>query len=57
MAILLMVSDCSQVVLIYLDLFLWLEHVAYTRDLTAFCREQYNGVGRYSGAILQIFTS
>ena len=41
-------------ILIY---FLWLEHVAYTRDLTAFCREQYNGVWSYSCVIPQIFTS
>ena len=41
---LLMQSDCSQGALIYLDLFLWLEHEICTKDLTAFCREQYNGV-------------
>ena len=41
-------------ILIY---FLWLEHVAYTRDLTAFCREQYNSVWSYSYVIPQIFTS
>jgi len=37
-------SDCSQVALIYLDLCLWLEHEICTKDLTAFCCEQYNGV-------------
>lgn len=35
-------------VLIYLDLFLWLEHEICTKDSTAFCREQYKGVWIYS---------
>ena len=50
-------SDCSEVVLIYFDLFLWLEHEICIEDSTAFCREQYNGVWSYSYVIPQIFTS
>ena len=51
---LLMESDCSQVALIYLDLFPWLEH---EKDLTAFCRERYNGVWSYNCVKPQLFTS
>ena len=57
MAILMMGSNFSQVVLIYPDLFLGFNHEICTKDSTAFCLEQYNGVLSYNCVITQIFAS